>query len=66
MKVKTNFLENRIFQQSLDRKLVIFNWCQHPRTTSLFIGEINGQLGKLSTQIWILERWINTRIWITI
>jgi len=51
MKVETSFLKNRIFQQSLDRKIVILNWYIHPRTTSLFIGKINDQLGKLSTQI---------------
>ena len=37
MKVKTSFLQNRIFNRALDRKLIFFNWCIHPRTTSLFI-----------------------------
>jgi len=66
MKVKTSFLENRIFQQSLNRKLIIWIDVKHPRTTILFIAEINSQLGKLSSQIWISEGWINTRIIITV
>ena len=49
IKVKTSFLENRIFQQSLDRKLMFLIGVQHVRTTSLFIGVIYGQLRKLST-----------------
>ena len=45
------FSENKIFEQSFGQKTCVLNWCIHPKTTSLFIGEINGQLGKLSTQI---------------
>ena len=45
------FSEKQNFSTEFGQKTNDLNWCKHPRTTFLFIAEINGQLGKLSSQI---------------